>query len=277
MHPQLPWDRTIVHLNDFAQRLRASGYNEDYRHQVIKAGVVGFDKMLEVATNGGRPLNRARSWKEDIRQKKKELQRKNWYRKGGYDVPLFVPHTPRGELAKRMRAKEMENNQGRKIRFKIIEKGGVTLEKKLRRSNPWAGGRCGRERCFPCRGNKGGNCWREGVTYTLWCEECGERVAAYQGETGRNGYTRGREHLENLEAKNEDKSVLWLHSIYHHQRREDVEYSMRVTGGYKDSLDRQVMERVQISNFRGPVRMNRKNEMGGVRVERTQYRRWGGD
>ena len=235
--------------------------------------------MLEVATNGGRPLNRARSWNEDIRQKKKELQRTNWYRKGGYDVPLFVPHIPRGELAKRMRAKEMENNQGRKIRFKIIEKGGVTLEKKLRRSNQWAGpgGRCGRERCFPCWGNKGGNCWREGVTYTLWCEECGERVAAYQGETGRNGYTRGREHLENLEAKNEDKSVLWLHSIYHHQRREDVEYSMRVTGGYKDSLDRQVMERVQISNFRGPVRINRKNEMGGVRVERTQYRRWGGD
>ena len=115
------------------------------------------------------------------------------------------------------------------------------------------------------------------MTYTLWCEECGERVAAYQGETGRNGFTRGREHLENLEAKNEDKSVLWLHSIYHHQRREDVKYSMRVTGGYKDSLDRQVMERVQISNWRGPVRMNRKNEMGGVRVERTEYRRWGGD
>ena len=32
--------------------------------------------------------------------------------------------------------------------------------------------------------------------------------------------------------------------------------SMRVTGGYKDSLDRQVMERVHISNWRGPVRMN---------------------
>ena len=52
---------------------------------------------------------------------------------------------------------------------------------------------------------------------------------------------------------------------------------MRVTGGYKDSLDRQVMERVQISNWRGPIRMNQKNEMGGVMVERTQYRRWGGD
>ena len=83
-------------------------------------------------------------------------------------------------------------------------------------------GKCGRARCFPCLGSKGGNCWREEVTYSLWCEECGEKVAAYQGETGRNGFTRGREHLENLEAKNEDKSVLWLHSIFHHQRREDV-------------------------------------------------------
>ena len=76
-------------------------------------------------------------------------------------------------------------------------------------------------------------------------------MAAYHGETGRNGYTRGKEHLDSLESKNEDKSVLWLHSIYHHQRREDVKYSMRVTGRYKDSLDRHMKERVDISNWRG--------------------------
>ena len=45
------------------------------------------------------------------------------------------------------------------------------------------------------------------------CEECGVKVAEYKGETGRNGYTRGKEHLEYLAAKNEDNSVLWLHSI----------------------------------------------------------------
>ena len=39
-------------------------------------------------------------------------------------------------------------------------------------------------------------------------------------------------------------------------------YSMRVTGAFKDTLDRQMMERVRISGFRGPVLMNRKNEMG---------------
>ena len=151
------------------------------------------------------------------------------------------------------------------------------LEKKLRRSNPWAGGKCGRTQCFPCPGDKGGNCWREGVTYILWCEECGEKVAAYHGKTRRNGYTRGKEYLDSLGSKNEDESVLWLHSIYHHQRHDYVKYSMRVTGGYKDSLDQQMTERVHVSNWRRPVRMNRKNEMGDIRVERTAYGRWGGD
>ena len=37
------------------------------------------------------------------------------------------------------------------------------------------------------------------------------------------------------------------------------------------------MERVKISNFKGEILMNRRTEMGGVRVERTQYRRLGGN
>ena len=48
---------------------------------------------------------------------------------------------------------------------------------------------------------------------------------------------------------------------------------MRVTGSYNAPLDRQIMESVQISTFPGPVLMNRRNEMGGVRVERMQHRR----
>ena len=176
-----------------------------------------------------------------------------------------------------MRKAEAQNHQGRKIRFKIVEKGGVTLEKMLRRSNPWSSENCGRADCFPCEGGEGGSCWREGVTYTLFCVECGEKVAAYFGESGRNGYTRGKEHFEKKLAKDEDNSVLWLHSLHHHQGRVDIQYTMKVTGSYTEPLDRQTMERVQISSFKGPVLMNRRNEMGGVRVERMQYRRWGGN
>ena len=44
----------------------------------------------------------------------------------------------------------------------------------------------------------------------------------------------------------------------------------------RSSLDRQVTERVNIENFHGQILMNRRNELGGVRIDRMQYRRWGG-
>ena len=103
------------------------------------------------------------------------------------------------------------------------------------------------------------------------------RVCSYKGETGRNGYTRGGEHQDNLETRDEEKSVLWLHSLHHHQGRMDVPYRMRTTGSYPDPLDRQLQERVNITNFKGPILMNRRNEMGGVRVDRQRYMRWGGN
>ena len=126
IRPGLPWDVTVKHLDNFCERMKASGYNQNYRFQVLKSGVESFDKMLQVERSGGRPINRPRSWEEDERQKKKELQSKAWFRAGGYDVSLFVPHTPKGELAKRIRKMEAENHQGRSIRFKIIEKSGIS-------------------------------------------------------------------------------------------------------------------------------------------------------
>ena len=48
---------------------------------------------------------------------------------------------------------------------------------------------------------------------------------------------------------------------------------MRVEGAYNEALERQLMERVRISNFQGELLMNRRNEMGGIRVERSEYRR----
>ena len=52
---------------------------------------------------------------------------------------------------------------------------------------------------------------------------------------------------------------------------------MTVTGSFKEPLDRQIMEKVQISNYKGDILMNRKNELGGAILEREQfkYRRWG--
>ena len=58
---------------------------------------------------------------------------------------------------------------------------------------------------------------------------------------------------------------------------EKVFKNLSFTGLHSNSLDRQVTERVNIENFEGQILMNRRNEMGGVRLERMQYRRWGGN
>ena len=61
---------TVKHLNNFNERMRMSGYKENYRFQIIKSGVEGFDKMLEREANEGVPINKPRTYEEDQRQKK---------------------------------------------------------------------------------------------------------------------------------------------------------------------------------------------------------------
>ena len=86
--------------------MKVSGYNENYRFQVLKSGMEGHDKMLEVERGGGRPVNRPRTWNEDERQKKKELQSKSWFRAGGsFDVPFVCSSYSAGGTSKENKSK----------------------------------------------------------------------------------------------------------------------------------------------------------------------------
>ena len=80
--------------------MKASGYSEQFRLEVTKSAIDGFNHMVEAEKTGGRPINRPRSLESDLRQKQKHHKKKNWFRGGGHHVPLFVPHTPGSELAK---------------------------------------------------------------------------------------------------------------------------------------------------------------------------------
>ena len=129
-----------------------------------------------------------------------------------------------------------------KIRFKFVERAGVCLKSLLQKSDPWAGGSCGDDKCFACKGEKGGNCRRSNVTYQVVCGECTDHdvVAQYKGETGRNMYTRGLKHQSELRNKTKD-SALWSHCQEYHDSVE-VPFFMQQTGAFRDSLSRQIME-----------------------------------
>ena len=269
---ELPWEMKAVHLTDLSARMKASGYSEMFRQHVIMSALQGFDKMVEVAEQGGRPVNRPRSWEADLRQKKKTSKKMTWHKAGGFDVPVFLPFTPGSQLVQQLKEAEERSMDGRKIRFRFVERAGTSLKEILQKSDPWAGGQCGSDDCFPCKGSKGGDCRRNNVTYQIVCEECesGNVVAHYKGETSKNTYTRGLKHLEQLRNKSKD-SVLWAHCKEHHQSSV-VSFKMEKTGSFSDPLSRQIMEGVQINVF-GGITLNRQSAWRQPAVSKVKFTR----
>ena len=49
--------------------MNSSCYCQKFRLEVIKLAVNGFNKMVKLERDGGRPLNRPKSWEDDKRQK----------------------------------------------------------------------------------------------------------------------------------------------------------------------------------------------------------------
>ena len=175
-----------------------------------------------------------------------------WYKRGGYVSVIFFPSTPNSVLQRCYQAEI--DCQGIKIR--IVEKAGRSVKSLLQRSDPFKERVCSREGCFVCTTEKKGSCDKNGVNYAITCTNC-ENV--YNGETSKNAYTRGKQHLDEYENK-AGKSVLWRHCRERHEN-ELQEFKMRVTGQYRnDSMLRQIAEAVRINNCDIDKRINNKTE-----------------
>ena len=106
--------------------------------------------------------------------------------------------------------------------------------------------------------NGGKTCRKEGITYEIQCEECGDK---YIGESARNGYTRGREHLQ--EYKNKSKnSIMHRHvNEKHSNSNREIKYKMKITGLFRnDPTLRQVTESIKIKNCDSKHVINNKTE-----------------
>ena len=222
--------------------------------------------MVEVEQSGGRPVNRLKSMDQLQRKKEKMRKRIKWYKDGEYETVLFIPCTPGGTLAKRMREVEERGRMDRGLKAKIVEMGGQTLKEQLCRSNPWSGKPCENSHCFPCKEENGGDCRRKNAGYKITCSEC---KAEYHGETSRTMFCRGKEHLKGLTEKRKE-SVLWEHSESVHEGR-DVSYTMRATGFFSEPLTRQIDEAVRIFNTTNAI--NRRNEWKKTAIPKATFER----
>ena len=98
---------------------------------------------------------------------------------------------------------ESERDSG--IRFKIVEKGGITIEKMLQKSNPTASGKCGKPNCVMDNQPEGGKlCHKSNIMYEWRCELCD---SSYIGETSRNFFSRSLEHMDKAQNKSDDSFI----------------------------------------------------------------------
>ena len=168
------------------------------------------NKELERGVSKG---NREREYE---REKREEHEGEG----GEPETVLFIPSTPRGELMKAMREADRDFRRGTTIRpIKFVERAGVSIADTLVQSNPWGDMKCGRLECFVCRGDRGGikDCMKQSVLYSIKCEDCKERGKRieYWGETGRDGFVRGGEHIKGCREKSE-KNALYKHLVGDH-------------------------------------------------------------
>ena len=124
---------------------------------------------------------------------------------------LFVEQSKRVTLASKMREtlRRLEPLLG--FRMKVVENAGTSLGTLLSNRDPWAGTRCGRESCFPCKQKteRIEDCRKANILYESRCCTCNgeekgktslelddprEHPSIYVGERARTLQERSREH-----------------------------------------------------------------------------------
>ena len=258
---ELPWEEKAKQLEETSLMMQFSGYNATFRKAVIQSGLKAYRKMEERDRRGITPLHRPREWKKTEREKIKRKKKENWYKTGGYESPIFIPATPNSELKRRLQ--NIVNSTNQKI--KVVERAGNSILSTLRRVTVNKGNKCENEECLICETTGKGKCRKEGVLYEIECSECGEK---YIGETGRNGFTRGKEHADDLRKKSE-KSVLYRHYRDKHHGEEQPTYEMRIRKVFgEDATMRQITEAITIKNENPQI--NSKEEWGHLDLPRIR-------
>ena len=177
---------------------------------------------------------------------------------------LFIPHTPGGELARKIQGEEDKLSDLHQVaRVKVVERGGTRLADILGRKDPWARSHCGKGDCLICcaKAKKEGTpstCQQESVVYAITCDRCKDAQvdAKYYEESSLMGYLHGQEHSHGQANKLEDNPH-WKHDEVHHLGVQGF-YSMCILRKHSKPLSRQMHEATEIECSKAHVLLNSK-------------------
>ena len=260
----LDWDEVKAPiLTKFCKKMARSGYPESYRTEVIKSGVVGYERQVEASRSGEKPLFRPRGWQQEERRRRKMVRKTSWYRPA--DCVGFFPPTPGGELTQEIN--QILKEEGRRINMNLraIETGGISLSKMLVHPDLKRGEPCGRPGCV-LDNTSGGAGGPHNVPSTLYRGECnlcqaqGE-TGEYWGESGFSGFHRCEQHQAEVANRKESNAFAKHLVLYHPDEQGNIEnFKIQVESVFKKPLTRQKTEAVKIQSSRATHIMNSKAE-----------------
>ena len=182
--------------------------------------------------------------------------------------------TPNSELLKSMKETENQFKIDKESRIKFVEKAGIKNRDILRKSDPHKTNCSPDVECLAChRSTTISDCKKSNVGYSIICELCESRGVkmTYEGETSRNMFLRGSEHLRQLKNKSTN-SVLFKHIVNDHPNEQNsAKFRMVKTGSFKKPLSRQINEGIRIKNAQEGTLMNSKKEFYGPSVHRIVF------
>ena len=115
---------------------------------------------------------------------------------------------------------------------------------------------CDSTDCLHCSNGrgKGGNCRKSNVQYQLDCVLCPDTNTdgcIYLGQSSRNLYTRSKDHISKYESSRKQNKDDFNKK---HQVDRPAQFNAKVTGVFKDCLNRQINEGVEICRVRVRLR-----------------------
>ena len=193
---------------------------------------------------------------------------------------MFIPPTPGSELARQVQEVVSEEAARLKMTVKVVETGGISMKQQLVRLDLTG---CFYPDCYLCQsGNGGASHTRSGVHYSGVCSLCADQniVARYDGESGRSGYLRTKQHkadIEHCRTSNAFAKHLELHHPDHVGDPSVLKFKSEQV--FRKCLERQVTEGISISNSTANILLNSKSEYHQPAVTRVtttrEVRSWG--
>ena len=142
----LKWEETAGHLSYLMKKSRFSGYDQIFRHDVVKTALKRYDDNKQGS-------NQTTERTQTRRSKEK--------RKYGTDTVMFVPSTQNEELKKEIQRCADKH----KIKIKVQEKVDNSVRRELQRSNPFTAKEC--LVCLVCERGSGIDCRTRGCIYEM--------------------------------------------------------------------------------------------------------------